>query len=200
MDPIKQYISLIVERELSKLGIKDKPLDVPVKSSVGKIITPDVADIVKSTYKDIGGYEGADTPEGLKKKITDYFVADVDDDPEPDAAILYTNWSGSVKASAFATDGGKEAKEALKKMIKTMFSRPNTWIEVSGAPANVMIKKLGLKTVEDEEHVRSLLPDFEITWHGKHPGGVPYGAGWYTRDIAGKPETKIIVGNPPKSL
>lgn len=198
MKPLKEYIFLLVEKEISKIGVKDKILDIPSNSDVGDKIAPDVADIVKKSYSNIGGFPGADTPSGVKQRFTHFNVADVDDDPEPDTAVLYTDWGGSKKASAVGTDGSPEAKDYLKKQLVDLLNRPNTWIEVSGAPSNILVKKLGLSTINDPERVQKLLPDFEIEWHGKHPDpNINYGNGWFTRKVAGKPKTMIIVGNPP---
>ena len=173
-------------------------MDVLSTSDLGNDIAPDVADMVKQSYKDIGGFAGAEGEADIKKKYTHYYVSDVDEDPEPDVAILYRIQGNSVKASAVATDGTGKARQEIKTMLKQMFNRPNTWVEASGAVGNVMIKKLGLSTLDNEDSVKKLLPDHEITWHGAHPsGGVPYGNGWYSREIGGKPEIKIIVGNPP---
>jgi len=157
-------------------------------------------DMVKLSYSFMGGWSEIETPAGLKSKFTHFYLSDVDEDPEPDAGIFYTNWSGSRKASVIATDGGSQSKSKIREMMTKFFSTPGSWAEVSGAPANIMIAKLGLPTVETEEEVRALLqrlPQEDIEFRGMHPDpSVSYGEGWYARTIGGKRVTKIIVGNP----
>lgn len=157
-------------------------------------------DMVRLSYAFMGGWKQIETPQGLKSKFTHFYLADVDDDPDPDAGIFYTDWSGSRKASVMATDGGPSSKVKIREMMKKFFSQPGSWSEVSGAPANIMITKLGLPTVETEEEIRSLLrnlPQEDITFEGRHPDpSIAYGIGWYTRTIGSKRVTKIIVGNP----
>jgi len=200
MSLIKEYIKLIVEDAATKLAPakKGEAINVSTNKETAKVIAPDVSELVNNTYGSMGGFPGADTPEGLLSRFTDFYLSDVDEDPEPDAGILYTDWKGSKKASAIVTDGGPEAKAKIRDMMTTFFSQDGTWVEVSGAPANILVSKMGMPTVDDEEQLRKLMPRIkDIVWHGKHPDGIPYGNGWYTRNIAGHEATKIIVGNPP---
>lgn len=171
-------------------------IDDPVMSKIEDAL----ADMAKKSYAFMGGWSEIETPKGLKNKFTHFFVSDVDEDPEPDVGIYYTDWKGSQKASALVTDGSPEGKAKLRDMMVKFFSRPGSWIEVSGAPANILISKLGLPTIESEKEVRSLLsrlPQDDIVFNGSHPDpSVKYGRGWYTRTIGSHRVTKIIVGNP----
>jgi len=197
---IKEYISLIIEDIATKLAPAKKGdvVNVATNNDTAITVAPDVSDLVNKTYGGMGGFPGADTPEGVLNRFTDFYLSDVDEDPEPDAGILYTDWKGSKKASALVTDGGPESKTKLRDMMDTFFNQNGSWIEVSGAPANILVSKMGMPTIEDEETVRKLLPKIkDLIWHGKHPDGIAYGNGWYTRNIAGQDQTKIIVGNPP---
>jgi hypothetical protein len=159
-----------------------------------------LADMARISYAYMGCWAEVETPAGLRKKFTHFYVSDVDDDPDPDAGIYYTDWSGSKKVSVAATDGTPEGKMKLRDMMSKFFSQPGSWAEASGAPGNIMVKKLGLPTVNSEGEVRALLrnlPQEDIIWHGAHPDPtINYGQGWYTRTIRGRRATKIIVGNP----
>ncbi len=200
MSLIKEYIKLLVEDIAPKLAPAKKGdvVNVSTDNDIARTVAPDVSDLVNKTYGGMGGFPGADTPEGVLNRFTDFYLSDVDEDPEPDAGILYTDWKGSKKASALVTDGGPESKLKLRDMMNSFFNQNGSWIEVSGAPANILVSKMGMPTVDDEETVRKLLPQIkDLRWHGKHPEGIAYGNGWYTRNIAGHDETKIIVGNPP---
>lgn len=198
---LRSYIRSVL-REATDLEPHEKGDDVTLSTDdplMGKVEDA-LASMAKKSYESLGGWSEIETPEGLKSKFTHFFVADVDDDPEPDAGIYYTDWQGSRKASAVVTDGSPEGKAKLRDMMTKFFSQPGSWIEVSGAPANILISKLGLPTVETEEEVRNLLsriPQGDIDFEDKHPDPkVAYGRGWYTRTIGGHRETKIIVGNP----
>lgn len=200
MSFLKEYVRLLLEDIAPKLAPAKKGdiVNVATNNDTAISVAADVSDLVNKTYGGMGGFPGADTPEGVLNRFTDFYLSDVDEDPEPDAGILYTDWKGSKKASALVTDGGPESKLKLRDMMNLFFNQNGSWIEVSGAPANILISKMGMPTVDDEETVRKLLPQIkDLRWHGKHPEGIPYGNGWYTRNIAGHDETKIIVGNPP---
>lgn len=201
---LREAIRLILrEEEVTKLAPHEKGEEVTVTASDEETmsqIQDTLIDMFKQSYAMLGGLKQVETPEGLKSKYTHFFVTDIDDDPEPDAGIYYTERGGSRKASATTTDGTPAAKAKVREMMTHFFTSPGSWAEVSGAPANIMILKLGLPTVESEEEIRALLsrvPQEDIKFEGKHPDpSIPYGYGWYTRTIRGHKETKIIVGNP----
>lgn len=197
---ITDLIKEQLKRELnSKLAPAEKGEDVDVgtSSDLARDIAPDIRDLVKNVYGPMGGMPGADSATGVLSRFTNFLVSDVDDDPEPDAGILYTNWGGSKKASGIVNDGSPESKAKTRELMADFFSKPGAWCEVSGAPANIALTKLDIPAVEDEETVRALLPAIkDLVWHGEHPRGVSYGNGWYTRSIAGHDATKIIIGNP----
>lgn len=163
-------------------------------------IVDSLIDMFKLSYADLGGLDSIETPAGLKSKFTHFFVTDIDEDPEPDAGIYFSDRGGSRKASVTATDGSPAARAKVREMMLHFFTQPGSWAEVSGKPANIMLSKLGLPTVESEQEIRALLgkvPQEDIVFEGKHPdSSISYGYGWYTRTIRGHRETKIIVGNP----
>jgi len=194
-----EFINFLVEDEFSKLGVKNQTVTVDGNSKIGQDVAGDVFDMIQKSYAKIGGHAKIKTPADIAREYPVWQLADVDDDPEPDVARLNSKsaTTGGLKGGATATDGGPKAKAYLMKMFKDFYSTPGNWSEVSGAMANITIKKLGLKPIENEKKVRELLGDKEITWHGAHnPEGDNLGvAGWYTRNIGGVDHTKIIVGN-----
>lgn len=202
-DRLKEYIDLIVEAEMrSKLAPAEKGdvVDLETEKETAQQVAGDVSDMVNRTYGSMGGFPGADTAQGVRSRFTHFYLSDVDDDPEPDAGILYTDWKGSRKASAIVTDGGPESKQKMRDMMRQFFSKKGSWIEVSDAPAKILIDKMNMPTVDNEEQVRKILSRItDLRWHGKHPNpAITYGNGWYTRNIYGHDATKIIVGNPPR--
>ena len=197
----KDLLIKIIKEEVSKLGAKDEPKDISSSYNNIKELEDSLVDMLQGSYQFMGGWKGLETPEALKKRFTNFYLIDIDDDPEPDAGIYYTDWDGSRKASAIVSDETSDGKSAVRKLMKDFFTKSGSWIEVSGAPANIAIKKLGLDFVSSEKEIRSLLnklPQEDIEFKGKHPDpSVDYGDGWYTRTIGDKRVTKIIVGKPP---
>jgi hypothetical protein len=52
-------------------------------------------------------------------------------------------------------------------MIEFIFNQNGSWIEVSGAPANILVSKMGMPTVDDEETVKKTLllnKRFKMAW------------------------------------
>lgn len=196
---LAEYIDLLVEDEFSKLGIKNKTVVVDPNSKIGQDVVGDVFDMIQKSYAKIGGHAKIRSPADIATEYPIWHLADVDDDPEPDVARLSSQSSttGGLKGGVIATDGSAEAKAYLMQMLKVFYSTPGNWSEVSGAMANILIKKLGFKPIDDEKRVRELLGGKEITWHGaENPEGDNLGVtGWYTRKIGGVPHAKIIVGN-----
>lgn len=196
----KKRLEELIKEEIEKL-LPNKPTDISLNDPVLKQLEDSLVDMLQKSYTFMGGWKGLETPEGLKKKFTNFYIIDVDSDTQPEAAIYYTSRGGSNKASAIATDGSEDGKKAIRKLMKDFFTTKGNWIEVSGAAANVAIKKLGLDYVSSEDEIRQLLkslPQEDIIFHGKHPySEIDYGTGWYSRTIGNKRVTKIIVGNPP---
>jgi hypothetical protein len=199
----RKYIS--EEEERSKLGAKGKHVDVDSKSSLGDNVTDDVVQLVKTSYDKLGGFPRLETPSGLKNTITNYYLVDVDDDPEPDAGMLYYDAGNYKKASAIVTDGGPEAKKIIPQTMKKLLSQPGYWIEVSGAPAHIMINKLGLKPIADAELAEFLVSfggkrDVNFNWLGETDKNKIGGDGWYVRDAGDKKIIKTIVGNVNRKM
>lgn len=196
---ILEFIHLLVEDELSKLGAKDKIIRVDPHSKMGKDVTDDVFDMIQKSYDKIGGHAKIRKPEDIAASYPIWDLADVDKDPEPDVAELSTQSSttGGLKGGAIATDGSPEAKTHLMHFLKDFYNTPGNWGEVSGAMANILIKKLGFTPIEDEKIVKKLLGNKQIIWYGaNNPSGNNLGvSGWYSRQIGDHDHVKIIVGN-----
>lgn len=184
----------------SKLPVpKKQKLVVTAGSHVANDIEQDVFDMIEKSYANLGGHAKIRRPSDVGGQYSFWNVADTDEDPEPDVAELSSSSSTSNgrKLGAVATDGSSEAKTELMDMLRTFFSTPGNWGEVSGAMANILIKRLGMKPVQDMQKVKSLLGGKEIVWNGtENPEGNSLNVdGWYTRTIGNQPHTKIIVGN-----
>lgn len=191
---LRQFVRSLIKEENSKLGVKNKSVNVSSNDELAKNIEPDLIDMIKNSYSSLGGHPKINEPRSLINSYDEWVVADVDDDPEPDVAAVGSKKGQKVKLGAIATDGGPPAKNFLLKM-KNDILRNGWWGETSGAVAHMAINKLGLTTVDDETTVRKLLGK-EIDWLGPHPEGkYPGTNGWYRRAIGGISHVKIIVGD-----
>lgn len=184
---VARQILLLLEKDFEK----HKLYDVHNNTKDAKEIEGELSRMLNISYASIGGFAGG----GDLGEFSGFFVADVDEDPEVDLGLYYKNNHG-LKVAALATDGGAEAKKEVVDYLVKMLDKPGTWIEVSDALANVLLKKKGLRSLDNEQVVKAALGGKKIEWHGKHPEGIPYGSGWYTRSIGGHDHTKVVVGRP----
>ena len=193
---LREYIEFLVEEDLSHLypHKKGDVVSVHPGDEIAKKIEPDVQDMVVKAYVPVGGHPTVTDKGGLGNYST-WMVSDIDNDPQADVVMLSKTKAGGEKQGAIATDGSPEAKAKLAQMLKQFFSQPHNWAEVSGAPAHILINKLGVPAISDRARVEKLLRGKDFTWNGEHPEGLfPGTFGWYTRIIGGEPHTKIIVG------
>ena len=189
----KQYSGV---EQSSKLGLKNVHIDVPSKSKMGQEIEKDVVQLVKTAYDPIGGFERLKGPAELRSTITNYYVIDIDDDPEPDAGMLYFDAGEYKKSSAIVHDGSKKAKAITRETMKNLLSQKGHWIEVSGAPEHILRNKLNMPAVDDEK-----LAEYLVTFGYKRDVGFKWlGDGNYQRKHLGKTVTKSIVGNVTRDM
>lgn len=181
----------------SYVGVKGRDVAFRAGTPRADILQSAVFDMIDASYGPIGGHAKIKTPSNVGNEYPEWIVADIDDDPDPDVAIVGQQSSaGGHKVGASGTDGTPKAKSYMNAMKKRIMTQ-GWWGEVSGAPAHIAINKLGIKPITDQKTVERLLGK-KVTWHGKHPDGkFPGIDGWYTRDIGGTKHTKIIVGDTP---
>ena len=195
MKLLREYIRELLTEE-SRLGTKGVPEDI-ASSSADSDIEQDVVDMVKISYGPLGGFSQLEDPSSLRSAMTNYFLVDVDDDPAPDAGLLYYDAGQfNKKSSAIIHDGSVDGRIAIRDLMNQLFTTPGHWIEVSGAPEHIMINKLGLPVVEDRE-----LAEYLVTFGFKRDVGFRWkGNGYYERDLGGRKITKIIVGTVDRSM
>ena len=195
MKLLREYIRELLTEE-SRLGTKGVPEDI-ASSSADSDIEQDVVDMVKISYGPLGGFSQLEDPSSLRSAMTNYFLVDVDDDPAPDAGLLYYDAGQfNKKSSAIIHDGSVDGRIAIRDLMNQLFTTPGHWIEVSGAPEHIMINKLGLPVVEDRE-----LAEYLVTFGFKRDVGFRWkGNGYYERDLGGRKITKIIVGAVDRSM
>ena len=135
----------------SKLGVKGRYVDVKSKTKKGAKVSNAVVQMVKTTYDPIGGFDSLDNTFKLRHNITNYYLIDIDDDPDPDVGMLYYDAGNNKKSSAIIHDGSREAKAITRDTMKELLSKPGHWIEVSGAPEHILRNKLNMPFVNDEK-------------------------------------------------
>lgn len=199
---VRRYIRAIVENEISKLSPHKKGTVVSTTAGdeYADKIKDDIYAMIKTSYAKIGGNATISSPDDIYSEYDASDVIDVDDDPEPGAAIGY-KYAHGRKIGYSATDGTPAGKAAGEQMRVDLILKTNGWCEVSDAIAHITINKHGFRPIEDEDQVRALLPGKKIIWHGEHPDPTvakrfPNTHGWYTRVIGGEPHVKTVIGNP----
>jgi len=191
--------SFIYEAEDSKLPEKNRVFRLNPITKQTQAIEQDLFDMISNSYAGIGGNAKINSVAGVNQYPV-WDTADVDDDPEPDFIRMSepSPATGGLKGTVSATDGTPAGKAALFSYLKKFFSTKGNWAEVSGAMANIAIKKLGVPVVSDENTVRRLLGSKADTleWTGENSEGeFPGVHGWYRRIIGSDYHEKIIVGN-----
>ena len=196
----------LTEKEVnSKIGVKNSAVDVKLSSKMGDDIAGDIADMVKVSYEAIGGFPSLETADGVKSSMTNAFVIDIDEDPEPDAVVLYYDAGDNKKASAIASDNSRPGKNAVRGIMSDLLTKPGYWIEASGAAAYIGIAKLGLPYVKDPE-LAAYLANFggaretNVEWLGDKTSKNMGADGWYSRDHWNGRITKIIIGNVSRDM
>jgi len=188
------------------MKLKDilKELDLPK----GKYVEPTTTDVddlktdlfnlIANAYSKIGGHLKYKKPEDIKDPELKFWrVADIDSDPEIDVVYFGKKTPFGVKHTGMGHDGERENIKNLLTKKSAELKTPGNYVEVSGAAFDSFVGRGGVPTVDDEAQVRKVLGarrSGETTWHGKHPKGKSPGNGWYTRQINGKPVTKIMIG------
>lgn len=143
-----------------------------------------VWDMLNASYKDIGGYKGATTPDELINKSSLWKL--VRKNGKIVAVAIYVDNRGR-KSIGVATDGSEEGKEALMSIWAEDLSYNRAWSEVSGKAEHLKLKK-GYKPVPNK-YAEEIL-DKDIL--SLNPDGIHY-----TRMIGGVPYEKVIVGKVP---
>ena len=167
----------------------------------------EVFNMVKKAYEPIGGIHGSgfESPEDMAKNIPMWKLKKRDG--KVVAASLYKD-KGGRKRVAMVSDGSKEGKEHLGRIVKDDATRNRSWGEMSGPALSFTKKQLPAGTLPGiglkREHVQKLLPHDEIrdVPEGdsdllKHPELKDH---LYQRQIGGHWHTKFAYGTPGKDI
>jgi len=155
-------------------------------------IADEIQQLVDIAYKSIGGHLKLKSASDLPGKYTDWLVIDIDDDPEPDA----TKFSKGNKMSGGGHDGTRAAIDAYLAKTAELLNKSGFYGELSKGAAHIMIKYHNVPFVPTQEGVEIILGG-PVNWLGEHPQGkYPGYDGWYTREIGGSDQLKIMLGRP----
>jgi hypothetical protein len=148
-----------------------------------------VWNILQESYKEIGGLKGSgfNSVDDMIKNIPMWKIARRGDDVK--AVMMYKD-KGGRKRVAIGTDGTKEAKIMLAKMIQEEYRTGRAYGEVSDKSLAFIRKQFSEKEFESfaipAEKVQDILPNDEI---------IPVDKYLYKREIGGELHTKMMLGN-----
>jgi hypothetical protein len=160
-------------------------------------LTDDFYKLIQTAYKEIGGNLQVAKPEDILNQEWNYWKA-IDIDHKPDFEVIRAAKVTPFghKSTVVGHDGSRDAKSAyMQSFVKDLKTR-GEYVEVSHKLAEILINKYNVHVVINPDSVKKVLGK-PLEWNGKHPtdSHMP-GEGWYTRTIAGRPMTKIMVGRP----
>lgn len=146
----------------------------------------EIWDMLQLSYSKLpGGFATANTKEELLDKVN--LVKAVRKNGKIVAVKLYRDSNGR-KGIAAGTDGTKQGKLSLFKMIEEDMKLERAWAEVSGKPEELYRRYGGIPI--PNEFAEEILDRKIIS---KDPDGYHY-----TREINGVPYRKIIYGSTPE--
>lgn len=151
-----------------------------------------IHDIIHKSYKPLGGYLGikSGSPEesdAIHQDISKSMIKAVKRDGKITAINLYKKQHGR-KTIASGTDGSEQGKKDWFKTKLEDHEQKRAWGEVSGAPEHIQ-RKMGVPAVPSSQAGKLL---------GKKITPVKGDKERYSREIAGHPHVKVIMGYPKK--
>lgn len=160
-----------------------------------KILLPTVVDIVKNTYRPIGGYYGNTNIDKLSRSISLVKIVK-NNDRDIASCAFYRNVNGGFKLQAYGNDGTQFGKDGVKAIVKSDVSPYTSWIwgEVSGAIEHYFKKFEGYPLPNEfvVEVLHKSPDDIELLDDGFH----------YRRKIGSNSNAteKVIYGFPNKEI
>jgi hypothetical protein len=141
-------------------------------------------DMYENTYKSIGMHLNKDT---LFNKYDSWLVNDIDEDPNVDVFVTFTDTPWGKKMGVAGTDQSPRAKEAFKKAIATYLTKSGYYAELS-LTMEYVAQKNGVPFIDNQEIVEEVLGGKSIEWEGD---------GYYSRQLGGMGNvSKRLYGSP----
>lgn len=189
------YLQLL--REASSGEIFKPTRGKPIKFNPRKHpeIAPEIFDLIQTAYSEIGGFLKIKSPSDILNNSdwTYWEGIDIHNDPDFDIVVFGKKTQYGLKFAGVGHDGSYEAKRSYLQSNSDLLKKPGFYIEVSGKLADVLIGKYNVPVVDDQDQVEKVLGK-SVEWQGEKLGSPV--TGWYIRDIAGHPHSKILVGRP----
>jgi len=112
-------------------------------------------------------------------------AADIDYDPEVDVVVFGRKTKFGFKISGWGHDGENDSKYELMNHISNLLKKGGYYVEVSGKPASILLKRLNTPYVKDINILKKIFPDSEFLWVGKNREEVSFGDidGFYQRKL-----------------
>jgi hypothetical protein len=176
----KSELRQLIKEEIKQI-ISEKFINLIGEDNIKPYIQ-DIWNIMQRTYKSIGGFKTANSPEELLNKVS--FAKLVKKDNKIIAAILYKDKLGR-KTIAGGSDGSTEGVKWIKKVFQEEIQQQRSWGEFSGKMESLMLKYGGIPIPNSEAESILGKDIIEKNKDGYH----------YTRLINGEPHEKIIIGH-----
>jgi uncharacterized protein len=155
-------------------------------------------DLIQIAYKEIGGHVKIRKPDDIYSdpKWNWWAGKDIHGTNDLDLIMFGQKNNFGIKFSGVGHDGERDSKKEYLKDRSVDLKKLGYYVEVSGKLADILINKYNVPVVDDQETVKDVLGK-PVVWEGSHPDDKSRpGKGWYTRYLAGKPHTKILLGRP----
>jgi len=179
-----------------------------IKPKRGKVVKfdhnkyPELAkefyDLIQTAYKEIGGHVKIKKPTDIYSdpKWNWWAGKDIHGTADFDLIMFGQKTNFGIKFSGVGHDGERDSKREYLKDRSVDLKKLGYYVEVSGKLADILISKYNVPVIEDPETVKDVLGK-PISWEGSHPEDKSKPSkGWYTRYLAGKPMTKVLLGRP----
>lgn len=152
----------------------------------------EIHDIIKSSYKRIGGYRGLghgseEESKAIHADIShpDHTIRAVKHKGKLVSAVIYRQHHGR-KVIAAGTDGSPHGKIGLRRSLSIDHKRKRAWGEFSGA-AEKLVKKTGMPKITATTAAKHISSPITPSHDDPHS---------YTREISGTHMSKTAYGHP----
>lgn len=136
-------------------------------------ISDNIIDLIGIAYKNTTHGSFVNSEEDMLRS-TDWYVIDVDNDPDADAVVFGRKTEFGLKIQGFGHDGGKDAKKVVLNKLYSLLNRDGYWIEASDKVEEILYKN-NVPYLSDNEEVSRIFPNSNVKMDGNK--------GRYTRTI-----------------
>lgn len=179
---ISAYIKYLLEDQKEIWTVKKKQWIVVDLKDVDEDIRTHLWEMYQKTYGTQTGEHGLslDNYKSMNELLDKYklcWLIDVDQDPDPDAFIIYKDMpAGNKKISLLGSDRSEAGKRVLLDKLYELLKTHGWYIEASAKLEDICRTK-GFNFVDDPEKVKQLISGHKsktMQWIGN---------GYYTRDL-----------------